>query len=466
MRIACVHVPYFALQCLTRVDPSLSAEVPAAVVGGGTPGAPGASVALHGPIVLGATKSARALGIRLGMTATVARSLVPELRIETADASLERETVRALADALLGISPTVDVGGRLGPAGAHLALYCEVPAKMRGSTFGDRLLSLVASLGVWARIGIADDRFTAWVAAAYAAPESQTGVTSVPRGGSASFLSPRPLSLLAISAEVQHMLELLGVRTLGEFAALPSPSVARPFEADYQALARGEGSSLLRSYAPDAPIREEHALLAGAPAEGTGTLFGGAEAVAVVAERIALRLAGRARGAARLDVSIAGAAPIASVSVSLAPIHDARVLSDAASLAEAIGGAVGEVAATRRSSLARLSVVVTGEAVAADGAAQIAESVADAADAALIAAAATAAEESARANALTLVLSRSVLDRWQLDPPAAVASGPELLRAERRDAHRRTRRSRPRRAEVAQPVLFAAMTAAGGAERR
>src|SRR5262249_29030533 len=171
---------------------------------------------------------------------------------------------------------------------------------------GDRLLDRLAAIGVSCRIGIADDRFTAWVAASSSVDAGRdlraedAGVVTVPRGGSAAFLAPRPLSLLAITPEVQHMLEALGVRTLGEFAALPAPSVSRPLEADYQALARGDSGCALRPYAPDAPIREELAV------GGADSLFGGATAVAALAERLALRLAGRARGAARLEVTIAG----------------------------------------------------------------------------------------------------------------------------------------------------------------
>jgi len=250
MRIACVHVPQFALQSLGRIDPSLRAAA-VAVVGAGHDPAVGArpSLALHSPIVLACSRAAWALGVRLGMTASAARYVSPELRVVTADGALERETVRAIADTLLGASAVVDSGGRVGASAAHLAMYCEVPSKVRGATFGARLLDLLDAVGIAARIGIADDRFTAWVAAAHGADGSareDRGVVSVPRGGSAAFLAPRPLSLLAITPEVQHMLEALGVRTLGEFAALPAPSVSRPLEADYQALARGDSGSALR----------------------------------------------------------------------------------------------------------------------------------------------------------------------------------------------------------------------------
>ncbi|NVB80330.1 MAG: hypothetical protein HOV81_18195, partial [Kofleriaceae bacterium] len=296
MRIACIHVPQFALQCATRLDPSLRGAA-VAVVGGTEPGRTSMAGVLHAPVVLACSRAAWSLGVRLGMTATAARNLSPEISVVHADALAEREAVRAIADALLSASPVVDTGGRVGAGAAHLAMYCEVPQKTRGSAFGDRLVELLSELGLSARIGIADDRFTAWVAAAYGAhgtphtDDHAATVVAVPRGGSAAFLAPRPLSLLAITPEVQHMLESLGVRTLGEFASLPAPSVARPLEADYQALARGESGASLRSYMPEAPIREDIVVSAGSVLEAPGSL-GGAAAIALVARRIALRLAG------------------------------------------------------------------------------------------------------------------------------------------------------------------------------
>lgn len=307
MRIACIHVPQFALQCATRLDPSLRGAA-IAVVSGVEPGRERSGV-LHAPVVLACSRAAWSLGVRLGMTATAVRALSADVSIVTADPAAERETVRAIADALLAATATVDVGGRVGAGGAHLAMYAEVPAKTRGTSFGDRLVELLAELGLAARIGIADDRFTAWVAAAYGVHGSEGhehhdgAVVTVPRGGSAAFLAPRPLSLLAIPREVQHMLESLGVRTLGEFAALPAPSVARPLEADYQALARGDSGALLRPYHPEAPVREEIVVSAGAVLELPGSLSGPA-AIAQLSRRIAMRLVGRGRGAARIDVSL------------------------------------------------------------------------------------------------------------------------------------------------------------------
>src|SRR5215470_12413513 len=168
MRIACVHVPQLGLQCVTRSDPSLRGAA-VAVVGSGLevpPGHPGGR-AIASPIVQACSRAAWGIGVRLGMTATSARALSPDLQIVSADAAVERETVRAIADVMLAASPLVDTGGRVGIGGAHLAIYCEVPTRTRGHSFGERLLELLEALGVTARIGIADDRFTAWVAAAH-----------------------------------------------------------------------------------------------------------------------------------------------------------------------------------------------------------------------------------------------------------------------------------------------------------
>src|SRR5262249_18723948 len=148
-----------------RIDPSLRGAA-VAVVGAGLEPAAGVppSVALHSPIVLACSRAAWTLGVRLGMTATAARVASPEVRVVAAAGRLERETVRAIADALLGASAVVDTGGRVGASGAHLAMYCEVPSlkgKVRGAAFGAKLIDLLDRMGIAARVGIADDRFTA-----------------------------------------------------------------------------------------------------------------------------------------------------------------------------------------------------------------------------------------------------------------------------------------------------------------
>ena len=395
MRIACIHIPQYALQCATRLDPSLRGAAIAMVDGGDSlrpaqrPGVVATGV-LHVPVVVACSRAAWAQGVRLGVTATAARSVAPDVSIVAVESAGERETVRAIADSVLGLTSIVDVGGRVGAGGAHLAMYAEVPQKTRGNTFGERVIERLSQLGLTGRVGIADDRFTAWVAAAYGtdAREPRTNdevsVTMVPRGGSAAFLAPRPLALLAISTEVQHMLEALGVRTLGEFASLPAPSVSRPLEADYRALARGESGAYLRAYAPEAAIREE-LVVANNVLDASDSLSG-PTAISQLARRIALRLGGRARAASRVELSVITGSGTTTITPDLAAFRDfghraaasARAdlpsyiepaatpaLVEAEDLARAFTPIL-EIAATASPSVAwRLRATVVGESVSA-----------------------------------------------------------------------------------------------------
>ena len=91
MRIACIHVPQFALQCATRLDPSLRGAA-IAIVSAGSGRGP-----LRAPIVTSCSRAAWAAGVRLGMTAPSARARAPQLVVVPIEAALERETTRALA---------------------------------------------------------------------------------------------------------------------------------------------------------------------------------------------------------------------------------------------------------------------------------------------------------------------------------------------------------------------------------
>src|SRR5262249_45764183 len=141
-----------------------------------------------------------------------------------------------------------------------------------------------------------------------------------------------------------------GVRTLGEFAALPAPTVGRPIHrlggggVDYQALARGDSGHVLRPYAPDAPIREEIAI--------TMSVSGPA-AIAAISRRIAMRLDGRGRGARRMEVTALGEAGGKTLAIGF----DSG-LATAGDIADALGAA-----GVLNDPLWRLRIVVSGELV-------------------------------------------------------------------------------------------------------
>lgn len=436
MRIACIHIPQYALQCATRFEPSLR-HAAAVVVGTPTPEVAGPQ---HAPLVTACSRAAWHLGVRLGMTATMARSIAPSASFVGLEPALERETQRAVAEALMGLTPMVDLGSRTGPGRAHLAMYAEIPANMRGASFGNRALERLEVLGISCRIGIADDRFTAWVAASHGgATHAGMGtrirdVTVVPRGSSAAFLAPLPLTLLQISLEVQQMLEALGVQTLGQFADLPSPSIApRPqvYEADYQALARGESGTRLRPYTPQGVICEDIVVAAGNVLDLADGISA-PTAVSSVARRIALRLEGRGSVATHIRVVASTQTDTRELDVELDPTNAAD------QLARAITPTAAQATAPWR-----LRVVVVGERSALSIATAV--PVTDRKSDEFHAGPASAAAEST-VHPLALVLSTSGA-LFSLSSPKA-------------RAHRRTRRSKQRRMLVrpasAQSQLFGA----------
>lgn len=343
MRIACIHIPQLALQAALRSRPTLVGKAVVVVAP-----APDVGHGGNAPIVVACSRAAHAAGARLGMTAAAVRAQGGEaVAVLVRDREDERSLMSAVSDAVAALS--TEARERLERAelsGPHGALYCGVPVRTRGEAFGRRVRTALAAVGVRGRVGIADDRFTAWVAAGAVEPVaagSAVGavagpaddVVCVPRGGSAQFLAPRPLSLLAIPAEVQHMLASLGVRTLGQFAALPPPTAARAWDADFQALARGDAGTNLRISAPDeTPVREEMEL-------GAGLGLGGA--IAAVAQRATTRLGARPTVPQALVTCVQrdGSAVQVAVEVSANPQEfTERMIA-------ALAGQVGEVAFLR-----------------------------------------------------------------------------------------------------------------------
>ncbi len=105
---------------------------------------------------------------------------------------------------------------------------CSLPARGPARYFGgeDRLVRLVteaAAAVTPVEVGVADGLFAAVLAA--------QGRVIVPAGGTADFLAPFPVSVLG-QPDLAELLNRLGVRTLGEFAALPEAHVLGRFGSD------------------------------------------------------------------------------------------------------------------------------------------------------------------------------------------------------------------------------------------
>jgi len=139
-----------------------------------------------------------------------------------------------ILDALDAISPLIEDGG----AGTA---YCE----MRGiagepSRWLAHIRDVLAPFALRTRLGLGPNRFVARVAArrapGYKGSHCERGADP------AAFVAPTPIDVLGIDPKTSERLHLLGIRTLGELAALPHGPFVRRFgteAARWHALARG-----------------------------------------------------------------------------------------------------------------------------------------------------------------------------------------------------------------------------------
>lgn len=207
--IACLAVPSLAFACELA----------------GRPGLAGTPVALsdEGHVrVAGVTREARQHGVQAGMTLRQAAGVCPTLTILEPRAALVAHAAEALVEAMCAVSPLVEEA-EPGVVFADLrgteGLYPRLEDLRRVVFHG-------VPPGLRPQLGVAGHRFTAWVAASRAEPGTlqQTLVEDA-----AAFLGPRAVSWLPLDAEVVARLRLLGIKTCGQFSALPRHAVEAQF---------------------------------------------------------------------------------------------------------------------------------------------------------------------------------------------------------------------------------------------
>ena len=270
MSIACLLVPSLALTCELVERPQLV-------------GRPVALADEAGLRVYEATPEARQRGVQDGMTLREAVALCPALAVLEQRPARIIQAAERLIEAVEQVSPLVEEvepGVVLADLVGLEGLYEDTDELAEG-------LLKWAPRELQPRLGIAEERFTA-IAAADAAgrtpepearrPEldprgvfdmtstassgSTEGATAraatieAPRrwlrvapGESADFLADRPARLLPLDVKVLAQLALFGIRTVGEFAALPRHAVAAQFGLP------GERAWLAATGADPTPVR-------------------------------------------------------------------------------------------------------------------------------------------------------------------------------------------------------------------
>ena len=212
-------------------------------VGEGAPHAPvdarTPAAVLTRSAVVACNAAARAEGVRRGMRRRDAQARCPELVLLDDNPDRDARAFEPVLAAVEALRPGV---APLRPG----LLAIRAPGRFYGgeehaaAVIAERLVET----GVWdCRIGIADDLFSAEQAARLAEVQ---GWRVVPAGGSAEFLCDLPVEVLdaggADEGDLVGLLRRLGLRVLGELAALPAREVHTRFGsygAKVHRLARG-----------------------------------------------------------------------------------------------------------------------------------------------------------------------------------------------------------------------------------
>lgn len=274
-RVAALLIEQFMVEVCLRANPSLAGR-PIAIADG-----------VSRREIVAANPAAA--GVQIGMTPKQARAASPGLVVIARDEKAERGTTSALLDALESCTPGVEAwrpgicffdvrglpGGEAGAIGTAVAL--------------------AATLGLHASAAVADDTFTAYCAAV-----TGGGCSIVPAGGSAAFLAPLPLWLLPLAPGDAERFDMLGLRLLGQIAALPEAPLAARFgerARGYARLARGEQRDPLRPRR--AQVVHEERFAFESPVDRLEPLF---FALRGCIAGIAGRLAGAAQVCERIDM--------------------------------------------------------------------------------------------------------------------------------------------------------------------
>ena len=205
MPIACLLVPSLALACEVAERPELA----------------GRALALTddaGLRVAEASAEARRRGVQAGMTLREAVAFCPALAVLEPRPARVARAARALTDALGQATPLVEEaapGAVFGDLHGLERLYPR-PEAIAAAVFA------AVPPGLMPRLGLAGQRFTAY-AAAHEAPPG--GLVTIEAGEAPGWLAGKPAGWLPLPDDALEHLRLLGIETLGAFAALPRQAV-------------------------------------------------------------------------------------------------------------------------------------------------------------------------------------------------------------------------------------------------
>lgn len=209
MMLACLSVPALPLSAELADRPSLDGR-PLALVDG------------RRTRVLHATAEAQRYGVRPGQTLREAAALCPALVVLEERPARGARAAEALVEGAYAVSPLVEEAS---PGEVYVGLDGLDGLYPRPGMVERALLDAVPE-ALQPRLGIAETRFTAYVAARCASPGESL---RIPPDEAAGFLADKPAAWLPLPAEEIERLRLFGIHRMGEFTALPAHAAAAQF---------------------------------------------------------------------------------------------------------------------------------------------------------------------------------------------------------------------------------------------
>jgi protein ImuB len=265
---------------------------------GADAGTPVAVVA--GGRITACTAAARDSGVRRGQRLRDAQRHCPGLVVHAEEPQVQVRCFEQVASVVESFCPRIEV---VRPG------LCAVPARGPSRYFGgeqalaELVRGAVAERGFECAVGIADGVFAAVLAA-----RVEPAGTVVPPGEATRFLAPHPMSALGVVRVVPDELELigllhrLGIRTLGEFAALPPGDVLTRFGADAAVAHRLAGGREPRPPATRTPGEDLAAVLKlDPPIEQSEPVVFAAKSLA---DQLHANLAARGLSCVRVEVEV------------------------------------------------------------------------------------------------------------------------------------------------------------------
>lgn len=188
-----------------------------------------AAATFHANRVVAVNRSGHHHGVRVGQRRREAQRLSPDLLVLQRDLATEARLFEVVLSALDDITPRVEVEH---PGWCSFAT--RGPSRYFGGdeALGSHVVGVIAealdfaSIPTVVRIGTADTRFAAHIAAMQGSP-----VTLVPPSLSGQFLAPLSIGLIDADPELVGVLRRLGLHSLGAFAELPAADVVARFGA-------------------------------------------------------------------------------------------------------------------------------------------------------------------------------------------------------------------------------------------